>query len=118
MSVARTYKYHDDHCHDYHDDDRNEGYGVGFDDAVMGGGGGGSGGEGVDGGDKEGDIVMKTRNSRATMSTPIQHCLACRTTRNGTSVRGGGERGGIVIVDVAGNGSWIMTLAGGANKRG
>ncbi len=46
-SVARTYKYHNDHCHNYHDDDCKEGYSVGVDDDVAVGGRGGGGGEGV-----------------------------------------------------------------------
>jgi hypothetical protein len=45
----------------------------------------------------------------------IQDCLACRTTRDGTYVQGGG-RGGIVIINIAGNVSWIMASAGVATE--
>ncbi len=40
-SVARTYEYHDDQSHNYHDDDGNEGNGIRVD--VVGGGVGGGG---------------------------------------------------------------------------
>ncbi len=87
-SVARTYEYHDGHRHNNHDADCNEGFGVGVDNDVVGGGGGGGGGEGLDGADDKADVMTKLRTLRVMML--MQILLSCLLDNEGWNLHAGG----------------------------